>query len=78
MRIVLAMVLAAMFCSTGVLAQDCAGIPPGPAKKACLEANPRFLAKEEKCKQEATQQGLRRERGSSAQGEFIMACMQRR
>jgi len=57
-------------------AQDCSGLPPGPAKKQCVMQNrpQAFEAKKEKCLE------LARARDSygkgSGQKNFVQSCMQ--
>jgi hypothetical protein len=74
-RIVLVVIVAGAFPSAS-FAQDCRAMPPGPNKAACLQSNPLFSAKLERCKQEATQMGLH----AGIKGglkESVQGCMQR-
>jgi hypothetical protein len=76
MRIILVVVFTALLTS-GALAQNCRGMTPGPAKKACLQANPQFQAKKDRCKEEAISQGIQSKQGGAGRS-FMQACMRRR
>ena len=77
MRIILVFVFTALFTS-GALAQKCRMMAPGSeAKRACLQSNPNFQAKKERCKEEAISQGLGAKQGGAGKS-FMQACMHRR
>jgi hypothetical protein len=61
-------------------AEGCLMYPPGPQRFACASAiQPGLIEKRERCKQEAMEMGMRKQRGEGgAFKEQVVACMQRR
>jgi hypothetical protein len=74
--LILALGYAAASFSTAALAQDCRGLPQGPAKAACVESTPNDAARFARCREQGIQTGLRPDKNSGL-NEFILACMER-
>jgi hypothetical protein len=75
----IALALAAVLLSSAANAQNCEQYNPGPQRFACLSAkNPWWIAKRERCKQEAANMGLRVRGGGGALAGYMEACMKRR
>src|SRR5262249_19343689 len=76
-RILLAATLALGGLSTAARAQNCIQYPAGPQRFQCASrAHPQFLAKRERCQEEARAQGLSTNNGSKM-GRYVQSCMQR-
>ena len=75
--------MAFAYWSSAAVAQSCREFPPGPQRFACASQNhPRMMTRQERCKEEGRQMGLKpagglRGAGGGLKG-FVMACMQRR
>ena len=64
-------------------AENCRALPPGPDRRACAEREHpgKFEAKQEHCKQLASERGFTGGAGSRKPGgmrDFVQACMQGR